>query len=84
MELFFDEWHSLYESKSGERGIFSRIAAKKHIESHCSNRNADGEWGCNPCSEILLRPCQFCMLMIIQILHVVIRQFDRGCCSSKR
>jgi ribonucleoside-diphosphate reductase alpha chain len=70
MQLFFDEWKALYESKSGERGIFNRAAAKKHIERVNSLRqaidavlrNPSFEWGTNPCSEILLRAMQFCNL----------------------
>lgn len=62
MSLFFDEWHSLYESKSGERGIFSRSAAIKHIRS-LGVRNADPYWfGCNPCCEIILLCYEFCNL----------------------
>lgn len=67
---FLKEWTSLYESKSGERGIFNRLAAKKHIEL-LGRRDPDHEWGCNPCSEILLRPAEFCNLS-----EVVIRPED--------
>ena len=68
--VFLKEWTSLYESKSGERGIFNRQAAKKHIES-LGRRDPNHEWGCNPCSEILLRPAEFCNLS-----EVVIRPED--------
>jgi len=61
MGTFMREWTSLYESKSGERGIFNRKAAKvKALEN--GRRNADHYFGCNPCSEIILRPYQFCNL----------------------
>jgi len=57
--VFLKEWSSLIESKSGERGIFSRLAA----ESSLPDRREPGhEWGTNPCSEIILRPRQFCNL----------------------
>ena len=52
---FLKEWTSLYESKSGERGMFSRDAAKRQVAKN-GRRDANYEWGTNPCSEILLRP----------------------------
>lgn len=61
IETFLREWLSLIESKSGERGIFSREAAKKHA-SRNGRRDVDHEFGTNPCSEIILRPNQFCNL----------------------
>jgi ribonucleoside-diphosphate reductase alpha chain len=70
MEGFMREWLSLVESKSGERGIFSRTAADKHVEMN-GRRETGHEWGTNPCSEIILRPYQFCNLT-----EVVIRQGD--------
>ena len=70
MGTFMREWTSLYESKSGERGIFNRQAAKvKALEN--GRRNADYYFGCNPCSEIILRPYQFCNLT-----EVVCRETD--------
>ncbi len=61
MGTFMREWTSLYESKSGERGIFNRQAAKvKALEN--GRRDAEHYFGCNPCSEIILRPYQFCNL----------------------
>jgi ribonucleoside-diphosphate reductase alpha chain len=67
---FMAEWLSLYESKSGERGIFNRIAAEKQaIKS--GRRESRDDWGCNPCSEIILRSGQFCNLS-----EVVIRPDD--------
>ena len=58
---FMREWLSLYESHSGERGIFNRQAAINKVEEN-HRRNPDHEFGCNPCSEIILRPYQFCNL----------------------
>lgn len=69
-EVFFNEWQSLYESRSGERGIFSREACRRKILS-IGRRDPDHEWGCNPCSEIILRPYQFCNLT-----EVIIRPDD--------
>jgi len=70
MGTFMREWTSLYESKSGERGIFNRQAAKvKALEN--GRRSADHYFGCNPCSEIILRPYQFCNLT-----EVVCRETD--------
>jgi len=61
MGTFMREWTALYESKSGERGIFNRQAAKvKALEN--GRRDAEHYFGCNPCSEIILRPYQFCNL----------------------
>jgi ribonucleoside-triphosphate reductase len=61
MGTFMREWTSLYESKSGERGIFNRQAAKVKASEN-GRRDIDHEFGCNPCSEIILRPYQFCNL----------------------
>jgi len=70
METFMREWLSLVESKSGERGIFSRPASKKQaIKS--GRRDPNYEFGTNPCSEIILRPYQFCNLS-----EVVVRATD--------
>ena len=70
MGTFMREWLSLYESKSGERGIFNRESAKVQAASN-GRRDADHEFGCNPCSEIILRPYQFCNLS-----EVVVRSTD--------
>ena len=70
-ETFLREWTSLVESKSGERGIFNRISAKEQAKKF-GRRDADHDFGCNPCSEIILRPYQFCNLT-----EVVIREKDK-------
>jgi ribonucleoside-triphosphate reductase len=67
---FMEEWLSLYNSHSGERGIFNREAARKTVAKY-GHRNPDYEFGTNPCSEIILRPYQFCNLT-----EVVVRYDD--------
>ena len=59
---FMKEWQALYKSKSGERGIFSSANAKKHIEKLEDRREPIDDFGTNPCSEIILRPREFCNL----------------------
>ena len=59
MALFMKEWQALYESRSGERGFFSRYACQK-IAGRNGRRDASFDFGTNPCSEIILRPYQFC------------------------
>ena len=68
--IFMDEWKALYDSKSGERGIFNRDAAQKQAASS-GRRDPDYEFGTNPCSEIILRSEEFCNLS-----EVVIRPDD--------
>jgi ribonucleoside-triphosphate reductase (thioredoxin) len=68
--IFMREWLSLYESRSGERGIFSRAASKKQAEKF-GRRDADHDFGTNPCSEIILRSREFCNLT-----EVVVRGND--------
>ena len=70
MGIFMKEWSALYDSKSGERGIFNRESAIKQV-AKSGRRNAEHEFGCNPCSEIILRDGQFCNLT-----EVVIREED--------
>lgn len=53
------EWSTIYESKSGERGIFNRVASQNKAAEN-GRRDASYEFGTNPCSEIILRPNQFC------------------------
>jgi len=67
---FMREWTSLMESGSGERGIFNRQASIKQAAKN-GRRDTDYEFGTNPCSEIILRPNQFCNLS-----EVVIRSTD--------
>ena len=68
MAQFMSEWQALYLSHSGERGIFNRTAAKKFSPER---RDTDWEFGTNPCSEIVLRPNQFCNLS-----EVIVRPKD--------
>tara|TARA_Y100000004_G_scaffold2023_1_gene2529 strand:- start:8120 stop:10027 length:1908 start_codon:yes stop_codon:yes gene_type:complete len=70
-ETFLREWTSLVESKSGERGIFNRVSAKKQAMKN-ERRDPNYDFGTNPCSEIILRPHQFCNLT-----EVVIKDGDK-------
>ena len=67
---FMREWMALVESGSGERGVFNRQASKKQAEKN-GRRDPNYEFGTNPCSEIILRPNQFCNLT-----EVVVRATD--------
>ena len=67
---FIKEWVNIYESKSGERGIFNRVAAQRKADL-TGRRDSAHEFGTNPCSEIILRPRQFCNLS-----EVVVRSTD--------
>ena len=67
---FMREWMSLVESGSGERGVFNREASKKQAAKF-GRRDPEHEFGTNPCSEIILRPYQFCNLT-----EVVVRATD--------
>jgi ribonucleoside-diphosphate reductase alpha chain len=58
---FMREWSNIYESHSGERGIFNRYASEIQAAKN-GRRVLNKEWGTNPCSEIILRPYQFCNL----------------------
>ena len=71
VNIFLKEWMSLIESKSGERGIFNRVAAKKQVEKLGDRRDNNYNFGTNPCSEIILRDAEFCNLT-----EVVIRPED--------
>lgn len=90
MATFFEEWKSIYDSKSGERGIFSRWAAKnsigrlnefrkEHFGDNVRLRDAEFEWGCNPCAEIILRDKQFCNLS-----EVIVRSHDTADSLKKK
>ena len=70
METYMREWLALYESKSGERGMFNRQAADEQV-AKSGRRQTGYMWGTNPCSEIILRPYQFCNLS-----EVVVREND--------
>ena len=70
MGAFMREWLSLYDSKSGERGIFNRQAAEEQAAKN-GRREEYKDFGCNPCSEIILRNKQFCNLT-----EVVVRPND--------
>ena len=70
MEQFIAEWKSLYDSKSGERGIYNVAAAQAQAAKY-GKRDPDIHYGTNPCSEIILRPYQFCNLS-----EVVLREND--------
>jgi ribonucleoside-diphosphate reductase alpha chain len=65
---FMEEWLSLYNSHSGERGIFNREAAQKTVAKY-GHRDPNFEFGTNPCSEIILRPYQFCNLSECVVRH---------------
>jgi len=67
---FLKEWKAIYDSHSGERGIYNRDASRRVVES-LGRRDPKHEFGTNPCSEIILRPFQFCNLS-----EVVVRSGD--------
>ena len=69
-QSYLTEMQTLYESKAGERGIFSRVAAQK-IASRNGRRDHEQDFGTNPCSEIILRSNQFCNLS-----EIVVREDD--------
>ena len=70
MGIFMEEWKCLYESKSGERGIFNRGAAKAQAARN-GRRDTEHDFGTNPCSEIVLRDREFCNLT-----ELVVREND--------
>lgn len=69
--VFMKEWHSLYESKSGERGIFNRVAARNKAAENGRRETEGHDFGTNPCGEIILRPGGLCNLS-----EVVVRSGD--------
>lgn len=68
--VFLSEWKALYDSHSGERGMFNRESADRQVEKF-GRREPGHAWGTNPCSEIILRPYQFCNLS-----EIVVRSDD--------
>ena len=66
-ETFMREWLALVESKSGERGVFNRQASKNQAAKY-GRRDPEHEFGTNPCSEIILRPYQFCNLTEVVVM----------------
>lgn len=68
--FFMKKWKELYDSKSGEPGFFSRYACQA-IAGRSGRRDSTPEFGTNPCSEIILRPFQFCNLT-----EIVVRSDD--------
>jgi ribonucleoside-triphosphate reductase len=69
--IFMSEWKALYESKSGERGIFNRESSIKMASRNGRRKTEGWEFGTNPCSEIILRDREFCNLS-----EVVVRPND--------
>jgi len=72
VSIFMSEWKALHDSLSGERGIFSRAACTKKAQENGrrnTNRTPENIWeyGTNPCSEIILRPNQFCNLTEVMV-----------------
>ena len=68
--VFMREWKNLYDSKSGERGIFNRAAVQQHLAKF-GRRDPEAEYGCNPCSEINLLDQEFCNLT-----EIIVRPWD--------
>ena len=69
--IFMDEWKALYDSKSGERGIFNRASATEQANRNERRVTEGYNYGTNPCSEIILRDREFCNLS-----EVVVRATD--------
>jgi ribonucleoside-diphosphate reductase alpha chain len=63
---FLKEWRDIHDSYSGERGIFNRDASRRIVE-RSGRRDPNHEFGTNPCSEIILRPFQFCNLTSVVV-----------------
>lgn len=79
MGTFMKEWFTLYESRSGERGIFNRDGARKHSAKYGRRKWENIDFGTNPCGEILLRPKGFCNLT-----EVVVRPHDTKASLKKK
>lgn len=77
--IFMKEWMTLYESRSGERGIFNREGARKHVALYGRRKWENVDFGTNPCGEILLRPKGFCNLT-----EVVVRPEDTKASLKKK
>jgi len=77
-DSYLREWTALHESKSGERGIFNRVACKRQVAKN-GRRDVSHDFGTNPCSEIILRPYQFCNLS-----EVVVRSTDSLECLLRK
>lgn len=69
--IFMKEWQALYDSKSGERGVFNRVAAKKSADATGRRDTTNSQYGTNPCGEIILRSAGLCNLT-----EVVVRSTD--------
>lgn len=78
MAVFLAEWKALHDSGSGERGLFSRAAARQQV-IRSGRRDPGHEFGTNPCSEIILRPYQFCNLT-----EVVVRAGDDAASLARK
>ncbi|GIL49783.1 hypothetical protein Vafri_6072 [Volvox africanus] len=76
--VFMSEWKALYDSGSGERGLFSRAACRKQV-LRSGRRDPGYDFGTNPCSEIILRPYQFCNLT-----EVVVRRGDNAASLERK
>ena len=79
MGIFMNEWKALYDSKSGERGIFNRESAVKMAEKNGRRNTKDYDFGTNPCSEIILRNREFCNLS-----EVVVRVTEKNVSLLKK
>jgi ribonucleoside-diphosphate reductase alpha chain len=87
---YMREWLSLYDSKSGERGIYNGLSAKNQVLAlnekepdenggFVTRREPRDDFGTNPCSEIILRSREFCNLS-----ECVIRRWDTTESLSKK
>jgi ribonucleoside-triphosphate reductase len=83
MHIYMEEWLSLSSSGTGERAIFNRDAARKLAERN-GRRDSGYDFGCNPCSEIILRPNQFCNLteVVVRPTDTVIELTEKVACAT--
>lgn len=77
MGQFLEEWTSLYNSHSGERGMINRRALQEQAVKWGREKNC--EYGTNPCAEIILKPFEFCNLST-----VVVRTDDTAASLKKK